>query len=209
VAAAKTEELRLAKQVEVAARAAEQWGQRAMSAVRAGDDVIAKDGLVRRRDSERSAGELRAALDLQKREVLRLTGALSEQNLRLEEAKQRKNSVFLRAKRVGAEALLEAVASREADGSALDLLDRLEAALAPVEREGALARELSDEAIASAATERADARRVESDLSLLKQLVKAPALTPAKPLAKTKGGAGEAEGPRASAGASRERRTKH
>jgi phage shock protein A len=207
VAAAKKEEARLAKQAEVAARAAEQWGQRAMAAVRAGDDVVAKDALVRQRDGERRAGEFQSAQGRQRREVERLTGALSEQSLRLEEGKQRKNAVLARARRAGAEPSLDAVA-RPREGSVLDLLDRLEAVVAAAEREGAVARELSDEALAANAEGAGTQSRIESDLLYLKGLAKAPALTEAKPLAKTKGDAPEAEAPRASAGASREPRTK-
>src|SRR4051812_47488726 len=109
VAEAKQEEARLGKQAEVASRAADEWGQRAMSAVRAGDDVIARDALVRRREYERQAEEFRAAIVAQRAEVLRLTVALSDQSLHLEEIKQRKNGLLLRAKRAGAEAAIDAV----------------------------------------------------------------------------------------------------
>jgi phage shock protein A len=202
--AAKNEEARLAKQAEVAARAAEQWGQRAMSAVRAGDDFIAKDALVRRREGERTAAEFGAALDRQKREVERLKGGLSEKSLRLEDAKRRKNAILMRARRAGADGAIDAVASGS-HGSELDLLDRLEAAVASIERESTVARELSDEAIAATAERAGSEGRIESDLLLLKRLAKAPALAAAKPLAKTKGDVSEAESPPARAGASRER----
>src|SRR5262249_48891606 len=57
LALAQKEEDLLAKQAGVAARAAEHWRQRAMSAVRAGDDFVSKDALLRRREHERMAGE--------------------------------------------------------------------------------------------------------------------------------------------------------
>src|SRR4051812_1329372 len=75
VAEAKQEEARLGKQAEVASRAADEWGQRAMSAVRAGDDVIARDALVRRREYERQAGGVRAAIVAEGAGGLRLAGA--------------------------------------------------------------------------------------------------------------------------------------
>jgi phage shock protein A len=203
VAAAKREERRLEKQVELAAQAAEQWGQRAMSAVRAGDDVIAKDALVRRSEFARKADEFKAAEGEQRRQVERLKAALSEQNLRLEQTKHRKNALLLRAKQAGALATLDSAAHRAEP--TLELLARLEASVAAMEREGSVARELTDEAIAGVAGEGVDKGRLEADLVLLRRLAKAPVLT-TKPLAKTTGGESDAE--RARAGASRERRTK-
>jgi phage shock protein A len=205
LAAAKREEARLVQQAQVAARAAEQWGQRAMSAVRAGDDVIAKDTLVRRSEFARKADEFKAAEGEQRRQVERLKAALSEQNLRLEQTKHRKNALLLRAKQAGALATLDSAAHRAEP--TLELLARLEASVAAMEREGSVARELTDEAIADAAAEGVDKRRLEADLVLLRRLAKAPVLT-TKPLAKTTGGESDAERERTRAGASQERRTK-
>src|SRR5882762_1117728 len=59
VALGKREEARLVKQAEALERTADHWGQRARSAARAGDDVVATDALMRKREHEQSAEELR------------------------------------------------------------------------------------------------------------------------------------------------------
>src|SRR3954469_12283025 len=46
IAASQKEERRFARQAEVTARDAGEWETRAMAAVRAGDDVVARDALV-------------------------------------------------------------------------------------------------------------------------------------------------------------------
>jgi phage shock protein A len=194
VALAKKDELLLAKQAEVAARAAEQWGQRAMSAVRARDDVVARDALVRSHDCRRAAEESRAALANRRAEVDRMAAALAAESLRVEETKQRRNSVLLRSTRADAAG---AVASALRAASPEQMLDGLEAALAVLDREARVAGELAEGPI--------DVRRVASELAVLKELVKA-APRAKKPLAKTTGNARDEGGSRA--GASASRRTK-
>src|SRR5438132_9010180 len=127
VALAKREELRLAKQAEVAERAAEEWGQRAMSAARARDDVVAREALVRRHDCEKAAEEFRAVFEERRLEVERMTAALGAESMRVEEIKQRRNAVVLRAARADAAV---AVASALRSATPPELLDSLESALA-------------------------------------------------------------------------------
>ena len=61
VAASQMEERRLAMQAEVMARGASEWETRAMAAVRAGDDVVARDALLRKRQHELDYERVRAA----------------------------------------------------------------------------------------------------------------------------------------------------
>jgi phage shock protein A len=205
VAAAKREGMRLAKQADVASRVAEQWDKRARAAVRAGDDVVAKDALVRRRECEQAAQAFRAAGDKQREEVERLTAVLSDRSLRLEEAKHRKSAVLTRARHAKAESSLDA-ATDDSAASVFELLERLETALAALERDAAIASELSDESIANARSGATDARALEADFLVVKKLAKARAIPP-KPLAKTNA-ASSAEGERARSASSRVRRNK-
>src|SRR5438105_4601018 len=122
VALTKKEEGRLAKQSEVAARLAEQWRQRATSALRAGDDVVAKDALTQRRQHERTAEAFRTAQQEHRREIERATAALSDRSLRVEEAKHKVNSLLLRAKRCRAESWLAAEARGAEREPPLELL---------------------------------------------------------------------------------------
>ena len=185
---AKTEQRRLAGQAEVAAHTAAEWGQRAMSAARAGDDVTAREALMQKLEHERTTAGLREASEKLRGEVARRKSVLSEQGLRVEDAKRKKNDVVLRAKGAGAETWLLEKLRASAGISPTDLLEQLDASLANVEREAALAHELSDEALAAGAA--------------------APALRPKMPLAKTDAGKGDPESRRARAATARERRTR-
>jgi phage shock protein A len=78
---AKKEERWLHRQLERVAGAAEQWKQRAMSAVRAGDDVVARDALVRQSECEEKAAELRSALAKKWEDVERLAEELARHGL--------------------------------------------------------------------------------------------------------------------------------
>jgi phage shock protein A len=70
------QEARLAERVEICAREASAWEQRARSAMRAGDDVVAKDALMRKREHQRNAEELRVLQQRQRQEVENMTRAL-------------------------------------------------------------------------------------------------------------------------------------
>src|SRR5713101_8367423 len=93
VALGKKEEARLVRQAEALERNADHWAQTARSAARAGDDVVAKDALVRKREHERAAEDLRRALARQREEVGRLTGALSDLHVRAERLQREPASI--------------------------------------------------------------------------------------------------------------------
>jgi phage shock protein A len=174
VADSKKEERRLARQGELAARAVSDWDQRAMAAVRAGDDVIARDALLRKRQHELEHERFRAAETEQRQQTAVLTRALVALNVRIEETKNQRDTVIARAERADALPELE----REAEGSTgLDVdqaLKRLRAKMTDIETE----LELSDEAIANLAREARDDLRTRDELTRLKREA-------SKPLAKT------------------------
>ena len=175
------EERRLAKQAEIAARSANAWEQRAMAAVRAGDDVVARDALLRKRQHDEEYEGLRAAEREQHQQTAILTRALLALNVRVEESKQRRNAVVLRAEQAAALPLLEREVSQPANIEAEEMLKRLEAKMTDIETE----LELSDVAIANLAREAGDALRTKDELARRKREASEPALLASKPLAKT------------------------
>jgi phage shock protein A len=181
VADSQKEERRLAKQAEVAARGASEWEARAMSAVRAGDDVVARDALLRKRQQDLEYEQLRAGEHAQNRQTATLTRALVTLNFRVEEAKNKRNAVVVRAERADALLLLEKEAARPAGMDSDEMLKRLEAKMTDIETE----LELSDEAIANLTREAGDALRSQEELSRLKREAVDPGLYANKPLAKT------------------------
>lgn len=206
VAESQKEERRLAKQAEIAARAAGEWEQRAMAAVRAGDDVVARDGLLRKRQHEVEYERFRAAEKEQHQQTAGLTRALVTLNFRIEDAKRKRDAVVVRAERADALPMLEQAAAGPADRDADEMLKRLEAKMTDIETE----LELSDEAIANLAREAGNELRAREELARLKREAGDPTLEPSKPLAKTMPNETESARPSASqaAGVSGPQRTK-
>jgi phage shock protein A len=178
IADSRKEERRLAQQAEIAARAAGDWEQRAMSAVRAGDDVVAKDALLRKRQHELEYERFRATEKDQHQQTASLTRTLVTLNFRIEEAKQKRDAVVARAERADVRPALEedtrALEGRDAD----DVSKQLEAKMTDIETE----LELSDEAMANLTREAGDALRTRGELARQKRDT---AIAASKPLAKT------------------------
>jgi phage shock protein A len=164
------EERRLAKQSEGAARAAGEWEQRAMAAVRAGDDVVARDALLRKRQHELQDERFRAAGREQHRQTDALNRALVELDFRIEETKHKRNMVVGRAERAAALPPPERMAKDPSGLDADEMLKRLQAKMTDIETE----LELSDQAIANLTREAGDALRTQGELA-----------RKSKPLAKT------------------------
>jgi len=99
LAECKKHERHLAKQIALVQRTVSQWDQRAMSAMRAGDDIVAKDALARKGAHEVKLEELRTVYLQTGRDAESLMNALVGLNLRIEEAKHRRTGILLRAKR--------------------------------------------------------------------------------------------------------------
>jgi phage shock protein A len=209
LAECKKEERRLAKQVELMGRAVSEWEQRAMSAVRAGDDFVAKDALVRKRQNEGQAEEFRAALRQQSQDVENLKNALVGLNLRIEEAKHKRNGLILRAKRAHVESTIREVILEMPRAEPSAVLGRLDQRISFLEGQAGLLPELSDDAIASIASATENAARAETDLLRLRRAMTKPERKPKKPLAKageTARGRGSPQGRAKVAGQKRTKR---
>jgi phage shock protein A len=167
VSLAKNEERRLGRLAGACARAADEWASRAIAAVRAGDDDVAKEALLRKREHQREADDSRAAHQKQRGEVQRLTGVLSDLNRRVEEAKGKTNAVLSRARRAHAEDSIASNVVQWGGDAPLEVLRRVETVLAAIEDQAGLLPELTDQALES--SERAsEPRLVEADLLLMK-----------------------------------------
>jgi phage shock protein A len=184
VGEARREERRLAKQTELATRAVDEWEQRAMAAVRAGDDVMAREALLRKKQHEHDVERYRGAERSQHAQVTTLTRALVTLNLRIEEAKHKRNAVVVRAAHADATGALEEVARDANDANVDEMMRRLESKMSSIEAE----LELSDEAIANLAREARDALRSQEEFTRIKRTASEPEIAVAKPLAKTQPG---------------------
>ena len=88
VAVAIADEKKLAKQGEAEAAKAAEWHRRAMMAVRAGDDGLAKEALGRKKEHEQLATVYKEQWSKQKKQVDQLKLALRVLNNKIEEAKR-------------------------------------------------------------------------------------------------------------------------
>jgi phage shock protein A len=204
LAGSQKEEKRLAAQAEIAARTAGEWEQRAMAAVRAGDDVVARDALLRKRQHEEQYEELRDAEKEQHQQTALLTRSLVTLNFRVERTKHERDVAVARAEQV------DVLPRPEARGPARlhpdEMRRRLEAKMTDIETE----LELTDDAIAKLAREAGEALHARDDLARRKREASPPAPVASKPLAKTVPGDAENASTAASpaVGVSRPQRTK-
>ena len=99
VAVSIADEKRLAKQAEQEAANAAEWERRAMLAIKAGDDVLAKEALGRKKEHDQLATTLKDQWQKQKQAVDQLKTALKLLNAKIEEAKRKKNVLIARKKR--------------------------------------------------------------------------------------------------------------
>jgi len=180
VAASQKEERRLAMQAEVMARGASEWETRAMAAVRAGDDVVARDALLRKRQHELDYERVRAAERDQHQQTAALTRAIVTLRFRIEEVSHQRHAGVVREEPSEAPRLLEQGVAYAPDTNADAMLKRLEAKMSDIETE----LDLSDEAMKNLAREAHDALRTHEEPSRLKREATAPPAF-AKPLAKT------------------------
>jgi phage shock protein A len=179
VAASQKEERRLALQAEVMSRGASAWETRAMAAVRAGDDVVARDALLRKRQHELDYERVRAAERVQHQQTATLTRAIVTLSFRIDEVSHQRRANVVRQEPSEAPPLLEQGAPDAPGADAI--LKRLEAKMSDIETE----LELSDAAMKNLAREAGDALRTNEELSRLKREAAAAPPFASKPLAKT------------------------
>jgi phage shock protein A len=103
VATAISEEKRLQRQIEAQRQKAEEWEQRAIVALRAGKEDLAREALQRKQRETDYANQLQEQYDKQHAAVESLKGSLRELQSRVEEAQRKKNLLIARAKRAEAQ----------------------------------------------------------------------------------------------------------
>jgi len=145
VAASIADEKRLAKQAEQEAATAAEWERRAMMAVRASDDNLAKEALARKKDHEQLALQYRDQWQKQKASVEQLKLALRALNGKIEEAKRKKNLLVARKKRAEAQKAIQETMSGLRNASAFDAFDRMATKIEQMEAEAEAGAELAEE----------------------------------------------------------------
>jgi len=145
VAVSIADEKRLAKQAEQEAANAAEWERRAMLAVKAGDDGLAKEALNRKKEHEVLANTLKDQWQKQKNAVEQLKTALRMLNNKIEEAKRKKNVLLARKKRAEAQRAIQETMSGMNNVSAFETFDRMSQKIDQIEAEAEASSEIAEQ----------------------------------------------------------------
>jgi phage shock protein A len=145
VAVSIADEKRLAKQAEQEAANVAEWERRAMLAIKAGDDGLAKEALNRKKEHEALATTLKDQWTKQKNAVEQLKTALRMLNSKIEEAKRKKNVLIARKKRAEAQRAIQETMSGMNNVSAFETFDRMSQKIDQIEAEAEAGQELAEE----------------------------------------------------------------
>ena len=145
VAASIADEKRLAKQLEQEQAKAGEWEQRAMMALRNGNEELAKEALARKREHDSISASYQEQWTKQKAAVEQLKKALRMLNDKIEEAKRKKNVLIARKKRAEAQRAIQETMSGLKDQSAFETFDRMAEKIDQIEAEAEAGAELSEE----------------------------------------------------------------
>ena len=145
VAVAIADEKRLQKQYNAELDKAKEWERKAMLAVRAGDDALARQALVRKQEHENISGQFQTQWIAQKAAVDKLKDALRLLANKIEEAKRKKNILIARKKRAEAQRQIANTMQGLGDTSAFDTFDRMAEKINLLEAEAEAGAELAGE----------------------------------------------------------------
>ena len=156
VAVAIADERRLKQQVEAEQKAATDWERKAVLAIKAGDDELAKQALMRQRDHDGVADQLAQQHEKQAHAVEQLKIALRALNTKIEEAERKKTVLVARQRRAEALRSIEGTLSGLKESSAFETFNRLEKRIDQAEAEADAEAELGREMSGSTVKQRFD-----------------------------------------------------
>jgi phage shock protein A len=124
---------------------AQEWERKAMLAVQAGKDDLAKEALLRKQEYDKAAAEYQKQWQSQKTSVDQLKESLRELQNKIDEAQRKKNLLIARAKRAEAQQKIQnTISSVSGNRSAFDAFDRMAAKVDQLEAQADAARELEE-----------------------------------------------------------------
>src|SRR5262249_20471506 len=148
VAVSIADEKRLAKQAEQEAANAAEWERRAMLAIKAGDDNLAKEALNRKKEHDQLATTYKDQWTKQKQAVEQLKTALKLLNNKIEEAKRKKNVLIARKKRAEAQKAIQDTMSGLNNASAFETFDRMSKKTEQIEADAEAASQIAEQSTA-------------------------------------------------------------
>ena len=121
----------------------EDWEKKAMLAVRAGKDDLAKEALLRKQEYVGYAASFQKEYESQHSSVEQLKDALRQLSGKIEEASRKKNLLIARAKRAEAQKQIQQTMGSLTAGSSFDTFDRMAEKVDQIEAEADAMKELS------------------------------------------------------------------
>jgi phage shock protein A len=179
VALAIADEKKLQRDTESQLAQSQEWERKAMMAVNAGKDDLAREALVCKQEYDNAYTEYKKQWDAQKAAVDKLRVSLRELQNKIEEASRKKNLLIARSKRAQAQEKIQSTISSVAGNtSAFAAFDRMAAKVDQLEARAEASAELEDFTANSdldkqfAALEKSDAN-TDTMLLALKEKMKA------------------------------------
>jgi phage shock protein A len=145
VAAAIADEKRLRDQADGEQRQAQDWENRAVLAVRSGQDDLAKQALVRQTEHLTHGQQLETTWQSHRDETEKLKNALRDLNDKIEEAKRKKNLLIARQRRAQAQKRIAETMSALSEKSAFEAFSRMEERIEASERQIKASAEIDEE----------------------------------------------------------------
>jgi phage shock protein A len=145
VAVSIADQKRLEKQRDEQGDLAQEWERKAMLAVRANDEGLAKEALKRKAEHDSQFAEFGKQAQLQKDAVDKLKDQLRTLNDKIEEAKRKKNILIARQKRAEAQKTIQSTMSGLSDAGAFDTFERMATKVDQIEAEAEATTELGNE----------------------------------------------------------------
>ena len=125
VAVAIADEKRLKKQLENELHKSRTWEKKAMMAVRAGKDALAKEALSRKTEHDNLAAEYQKQWELQKAATDKLRSSLRQLKQKIDEAGRKKNLLIARKRRAEAQKQIQETLGTISDNGAFSAFDRM------------------------------------------------------------------------------------
>jgi len=145
VAVSIADQKRLEKQRDEQSELSKEWERKAMLAVRAGNDVLAREALKRKGEHDTQHAEFIKQSVQQKDAVDKLKEQLRTLNDKIEEAKRKKNILVARQKRAEAQRSIQETMRGVSDTSAFDAFERMASKVDQIEAEAEASTEIGGE----------------------------------------------------------------
>jgi len=122
----------------------EDWEKKAMLAVKAGKDDLAREALLRKQEYDGYAASFQKEFESQHTSVEQLKDALRQLQAKIEEAGRKKNLLIARAKRAEAQKQIQQTMGSLSANSSFDTFDRMAQKVDQVEAEAEAMKELGE-----------------------------------------------------------------